>query len=73
MDEEHRIVQVASHVTSLVGRVGVVGLCSCGWMAGEEGEDTRMAVNKLYEAWEVHEGNAPERSARRPLPPMTTR
>src|SRR5271170_7445203 len=44
MADGHRLVQVASHVTSFVGRVGVVGLCSCGWLGGEEGEDTRVAV-----------------------------
>lgn len=54
MANEHRLIQVASHVTSMVGRVGVVGLCSCGWIAGEEGEDTRSAANRLHEAWEVH-------------------
>lgn len=58
MTEGHRLVQMSSHVTSVVGRVGVVGLCSCGWLAGEEGEDTRMAVNKLHEAWETHERKA---------------
>ncbi len=54
MANEHRITQVASHVTSMVGRVGVVGVCSCGWIAGEEGEDTRSAANRLHEAWEAH-------------------
>jgi hypothetical protein len=55
MAEEHRLIQVSSHVTSMVGRVGIVGLCSCGWVAGEEGEDTRSAANRLVEAWEAHE------------------
>ena len=72
MTDEHRLVQVSSHVTSLVGRVGVVGLCSCGWLAGEEGEDTRMAVNKLHEAWEAHERGAnPMNEASWPLRPVT--
>lgn len=57
MENEHRLVHVTSHVTSMVGRVGVVGLCSCGWLAGEEGEDTRLAANRLYEAWEAHARN----------------
>src|SRR5271165_3125746 len=54
MPEEHRLVQVASHVTSFVGRVGVIGLCSCGWLGGEEDDDTRLAVMRLKEAWEAH-------------------
>lgn len=54
MDGEHRIIQVSSHVTSFVGRVGVIGLCSCGWLGGAEGDDTRRAVLKLREAWETH-------------------
>jgi hypothetical protein len=61
--QEHRLVQVASHVTSLVGRVGLVGLCSCGWLAGEESEDTRMVANRLYEAWEVHARREPASAA----------
>ncbi len=54
MADDHQIVQVSSHVTSFVGRVGVIGLCSCGWLGGAEGDDTRMAVLKLAEAWEAH-------------------
>jgi hypothetical protein len=54
MDGEHRIVQISSHVTSFVGRVGVIGLCSCGWFGGAEGEDTVRAVSKLREDWETH-------------------
>jgi hypothetical protein len=70
MADGHRLVQVASHVTSFVGRVGVVGLCSCGWLGGEEGEDTRVAVLRLYEDWEAHQrGDAPARSHAWPLPP----
>ena len=55
MHEDHRLVQVVSHVTSFVGRIGVIGLCSCGWLAGEEGEDTRLAVLRLNQAWEAHD------------------
>jgi hypothetical protein len=54
MATEHRLIQVASHVTSFVGRVGVVGLCSCGWLGGEEDDDTRRAVLKLNDSWEQH-------------------
>ncbi len=54
-DGAHKLVQVSSHVTSLGGRVGVVGLCSCGWLGGEEGDDTRGAIRMLFEAWEAHE------------------
>ncbi len=54
MAVEHQIVQVSSHVTSFVGRVGVIGLCSCGWLGGAEGDDTSRAVLKLREAWEAH-------------------
>jgi hypothetical protein len=50
----HRLIQATSHVTSFVGRVGVIGLCSCGWLGGEEDDDTRLAVRKLNEAWETH-------------------
>jgi hypothetical protein len=54
MASGHRLIQATSHVTSFVGRVGVIGLCSCGWLGGEEGDDTRLAVRKLTEAWEAH-------------------
>jgi hypothetical protein len=54
-DVEHQLIHMTSHVTSLGGRVGVVGLCSCGWLGGEEGDDTKSAVDRLYEAWETHE------------------
>ncbi len=54
MASGHRLIQATSHVTSFVGRVGVIGLCSCGWLGGEEGDDTRLAVLKLKEAWEAH-------------------
>ncbi len=50
----HRLIQASSHVTSFVGRVGVIGLCSCGWLGGEEDDDTRLAVMRLKEAWETH-------------------
>jgi hypothetical protein len=56
MSEDHRLVQVSSHVTSFLGRVGIIGLCSCGWLGGEEGEDTRIAVRCFSEAWERHQG-----------------
>ena len=56
MNEEHRLIQVSSHVTSFVGRVGVIGLCSCGWIAGEEGEDTHIAVRMLCKTFEHHQG-----------------
>lgn len=56
MNEEHRLIQVSSHVTSFVGRVGVIGLCSCGWLAGEEGEDTKIAVRMLQKAFDEHQG-----------------
>jgi len=70
MPEEHRLVQVVSHVTSFVGRVGVIGLCSCGWLAGEEAEDTRLAVLRLNAAWEAHQrGEAPPNRTSWPLPP----
>ena len=55
MADEHRLVQVSSHVTSLGGRVGVIGLCSCGWLGGEEGDDTKGAIRRLYEAWDADE------------------
>ena len=55
MNDEHRLIQVSSHVTS-VGRVGLVGLCSCGWLSGEEGEDTRVAVRFLSESWRRQSG-----------------
>jgi hypothetical protein len=54
-NDDHKLAQVSSHVTSLGGRVGVVGLCSCGWLGGEEGDDTKGAIRKLYKAWEAHE------------------
>ena len=64
MTDEHRLVQVTSHVTSFVGRVGVLGLCSCGWLAGEEGEDTRLAVLNLNQIWDAHRrGDAPSNRA----------
>jgi hypothetical protein len=70
MPETHQLVQVASHVTSFVGRVGVVGLCSCGWLGGEEGEDTRLAVLRLNQEWEAHQrGDAPPNRASRPSTP----
>lgn len=50
----HRLIQVSSHVTSFVGRVGVIGLCSCGWLGGEEDDDTRRAVLRLNGSWEQH-------------------
>jgi hypothetical protein len=56
--QEHRLTHVTSHVTSMVGRVGAIGLCSCGWIGGEEGEDTRSVANKLHEVWERHAGRA---------------
>jgi hypothetical protein len=59
MNEEHRLMQVSSHVTSFVGRVGVIGLCSCGWLAGEEGEDTKIAVRMLEKAFDEHLGEQP--------------
>jgi hypothetical protein len=71
MGEEHRLIQVSSHVTSFVGSVGVIGLCSCGWLAGEEGEDTRIAVHMLSKAWEAHQGGVTT-STSRPLPPATS-
>ena len=73
MSEEHRLVQVVSHVTSFVGRIGVIGLCSCGWLAGEEGEDTRVVVLRLNQAWEAHDrGEAPPNRASWPLPPAVS-
>jgi hypothetical protein len=70
MPEDHRLVQVVSHVTSFVGRIGVIGLCSCGWLAGEEGEDTRLVVLRLNQAWEAHDrGETPPNRASWPLPP----
>lgn len=36
MGSEHKIVQISSHVTSVVGGVGIVGLCSCGWLGSAE-------------------------------------
>jgi hypothetical protein len=72
MPDEHRLVQMASHVTSFVGRVGVVGLCSCGWLGGEEGEDTRLAVLRLNQVWEAHQrGDDPPNRDSRPLPPAS--
>lgn len=72
MADEHRLVQVVSHVTSFVGRVGVIGLCSCGWLTGEEGEDTRLAVLRLNQAWEAHDqGEAPNPTSW-PLPPAAS-
>jgi hypothetical protein len=73
MSDELRLVQVVSHVTSFVGRVGVIGLCSCGWLTGEEGEDTRLAVLRLNQAWEAHDrGEAPPNRASWPLPPAAS-
>jgi hypothetical protein len=73
MPDEHRLVQVVSHVTSFVGRVGVIVLCSCGWLAGEEGEDTRLAVLRLNQAWEAHHrGEAPPNRTSWPLPPAAS-
>jgi hypothetical protein len=54
MATSHRLIQVTSHVTSFVGRVGVLGLCSCGWLGGEEDDDTRRAVLRLNGSWEQH-------------------
>jgi hypothetical protein len=71
MGEEHRLIQLSSHVTSFVGRVGVVGLCSCGFVIGEEGEDTRMAVLMLSKAWEAHQGGMTSSSSW-PLPPASS-
>jgi hypothetical protein len=39
--------------TSFMSR-GVIGLCSCGWLGGEESSDTRRAANAFREAWETH-------------------
>lgn len=73
MPDRHQLVQVASHVTSFVGRVGVVGLCSCGWLGGEEGEDTRLAVLRLNQAWEAHQrGEPPPDRGSRSLPPTSS-
>jgi hypothetical protein len=56
MRADHRVVQVSSHVTSFLGTVGVIGLCSCGWLGGEEGEDTRVAIRSFSEDWKRHQG-----------------
>jgi hypothetical protein len=56
MGSEHKIVQISSHVTSVVGRVGIVGLCSCGWLGSAEGDNTRIATNALIDAWQKEHG-----------------
>ena len=57
MDDQHKIVQISSHVTSLVGRVGIVGLCSCGWVGSAEGDNTRIATNGLVAQWRHDHGS----------------
>ncbi len=56
MGNDHKIVQISSHVTSFVGRVGVIGLCSCGWLGSAEGDNTRIATNALIDAWRKDHG-----------------
>ena len=56
MGNDHKIVQISSHVTSFVGRVGVIGLCSCGWLGSAEGDNTRIATNALIDAWREDHG-----------------
>ncbi len=50
MGDDHKIVQISSHVTSLAGWVGVVGLCSCGWVGSGEDANTKLAVMDLMAA-----------------------
>ena len=50
MGNDHKIVQISSHVTSLAGWVGVVGLCSCGWVGTGEDANTKLAVVDLMAA-----------------------
>jgi len=56
MGNDHKIVQISSHVTSLVGRVGIVGLCSCGWLGSAEGDNTRIATNAFIDTWREDHG-----------------
>ena len=56
MGNDHKIVQISSHVTSLVGRVGIVGLCSCGWLGSAEGDNTKIATNALVALWNEEHG-----------------
>jgi hypothetical protein len=51
MGNDHKMVQISSHVTSLAGWVGVVGLCSCGWVGSGEDANTKLAVGDLMAAW----------------------
>jgi hypothetical protein len=56
MGDDHKIVQISSHVTSLVGRVGIVGLCSCGWLGSAEGDNTKIATKALIALWQEDHG-----------------
>ncbi len=56
MGNEHKIVQISSHVTSLVGRVGIIGLCSCGWLGSAEGDNTKIATNAFLDIWREDHG-----------------
>lgn len=56
MEIDHKIVQISSHVTSLGGNVGIVGLCSCGWLGSAEGGNTRIATHSLINLWNEDHG-----------------
>jgi hypothetical protein len=56
MENHHKIIQISSHVTSLVGTVGIVGLCSCGWLGSAEGDNTRIATIALIDLWREDHG-----------------
>jgi hypothetical protein len=58
--DECKIVQVSSHVTSLAGWVGIVGLCSCGWLGSGEDANTKLALSNFMDGWEKeHAAGAP--------------
>ena len=52
--DEHRLVDVTSHVLSFEGSVGAIGLCSCGEVISAEGYRTHEVTQALRDAWRTH-------------------
>ena len=52
--DEHRLVNVTSHVVSFEGSVGLIGLCSCGELMSAEGYRTHEVTNALRDTWRRH-------------------
>jgi hypothetical protein len=52
--DEHKLVDVTSHVLSFEGSVGAIGLCSCGEVISAEGYRTHEVTRALRDAWKAH-------------------